>query len=93
MVKLAHDGGLGQEVPPLLVGVASLQGLDGHADLLLAGQLQAPAANLAKLTWRRRRTTWRDAIRAHSKDSMIFWSDTDVGYSSKNKYRIMSDFT
>lgn len=49
MVELAHDAGLGQEIPPLFVGVASLEGLDGHADLSLARHLQAPAAHLAEL--------------------------------------------
>jgi hypothetical protein len=30
MVKLAHDAGLAQEVLPLLLRVAGLQGLDGY---------------------------------------------------------------
>ena len=51
VVELAHDAGLGQEVPPLLVGVAGLQCLDGHADLPLARHLQAAAAHLAELPW------------------------------------------
>lgn len=49
VVELAHDAGLGQEVSPLLVGVAGLQRLDGHADLPLARHLQPAAAHLAKL--------------------------------------------
>ena len=53
MVELAHDAGLGQEVPPLLVGVAGLQRLDGHADLPLARHLQAAAAHLAELPWKK----------------------------------------
>lgn len=53
VVELAHDAGLGQEVPPLLVGVAGLQRLDGHADLPLAGHLQAAAAHLAELPWKK----------------------------------------
>lgn len=48
MVELAHDAGLGQEVPPLLVCIASLQSLYGHADLPLAGHLQASTADLSK---------------------------------------------
>lgn len=39
VVELAHDGCLGQEVPPLLLHVARLQGFDGDVDLPLAGQL------------------------------------------------------
>lgn len=38
MVELAHDGGLPQEVPPLLLTVARLKGLDGHWDLSLPRQ-------------------------------------------------------
>lgn len=53
VVELAHDAGLGQEVPPLLVGVAGLQRLDGHADLPLAGHLQAATAHLAELPWKK----------------------------------------
>lgn len=52
VVELAHDAGLRQEVPPLLVGVAGLQRLDGHADLPLARHLQAAAADLAELPWK-----------------------------------------
>ena len=50
MVKLSHDGRLGQEVPPLLVGVARLQALDGHVDLPLPLETQATAAHLPELT-------------------------------------------
>lgn len=57
MVELAHDAGLGQEVPPLFVGVAGLEGLDGHADLPLARHLQAAAADLAELACNHRFTT------------------------------------
>lgn len=49
MVKLAHDAGFRQEVPPLFVGVASLEGLDGHADLSLARHFQAATADLTEL--------------------------------------------
>lgn len=50
VVKLSHDWRLSEEVPPLLIRVSSFESLDGHADLLLAGQLQTTAAHLAKLT-------------------------------------------
>lgn len=50
MVKLAHDRGLPQEVPPLLLAVARLEGLDGHGDLPLPRQPERAAANLAKLS-------------------------------------------
>ena len=49
MVELSHDGRLPQEVAPLLLGVAGLQGLDGDLDLSLPRQPQRAAANLAKL--------------------------------------------
>lgn len=54
MVKLAHDGRLAQEVPPLSIHVAALQRLDRHGDLLLARRPQAAAAHLTKLTCRAR---------------------------------------
>lgn len=50
VVELAHDAGLRQEVPPLLVSVAGLQSLYGHTDFPLAWHLQAAAANLTKLS-------------------------------------------
>ena len=42
VVELAHDAGLAQEVPPLLLRVARLQRLDGHVDLSLPRQFQPP---------------------------------------------------
>ena len=54
MVELAHDGGLAQKVPALLLGIARLEGLDGHKDLSLARQLQVATAHLTKLPWDRR---------------------------------------
>lgn len=51
MVELAHDGSLGQEVPPLALGVAGLERLDGHHHLPAAGLLEAAAAHLAEFTW------------------------------------------
>lgn len=50
MVKLSHDWRLGEEVPPLFVRVSPFKRFDGHANLLLARQLQAPAAHLSKLS-------------------------------------------
>jgi len=54
MVELAHDAGLAEEVPPLLVGVAGLQGFYGHEHLPFAGQLQVAAAHLPELSCGRR---------------------------------------
>lgn len=53
MVKLAHNGCLRQEVPPLLVHIASLQGLDGDIDLSLSRQFQTALVHLAKFTCRK----------------------------------------
>lgn len=50
VVKLAHDAGLRQEVPPLLLRVARLQCLDGYVDLPLAWQFQTALVHLPKLT-------------------------------------------
>ena len=49
VLELAHDGGLRQEVPPLLVCVAALQGLDGYVVLLSAWNLQPAPTHLPKL--------------------------------------------
>lgn len=51
MVKLPHDGGLRQEVAPLLVRVARLQALDGNVDLPLSLDTQSSAAHLPELSW------------------------------------------
>lgn len=51
VVKLSHDGGLGQEVPPLFVRVSRLQALDGHVDLPLSLNTQPTTANLPKLSY------------------------------------------
>lgn len=51
VVKLAHDRGLGEEVPPLALGVAGFQSLDGHNHLPAPGLLETSAAHLAKFTW------------------------------------------
>lgn len=59
VIKLAHDAGFAQEVPPLLFSVARLQCLDGYQDLSLSRQAQVSAAHLPKLTWRKIRcSTW-----------------------------------
>lgn len=42
VAELAHDGGLAQEVHPLLLRVTHFQGLDGHRHLLLAALQGAP---------------------------------------------------
>ena len=64
MVKLSHDGGLGQEVPPLLVRVTRLQTLDGHVDLPLSLSAQSTTAHLPKLPYkntdRRHESLWTD---------------------------------
>lgn len=48
VVELAHGARLGQEAALLLRRAPSPQGLDGHRQLPLAGQLQAAPADLAK---------------------------------------------
>lgn len=58
MLKLPHDAGLAQKLPTLLIGVACLQGLDGHCVFSLPWRLQASKAHLSKLScqgkgWRR----------------------------------------
>lgn len=53
VVKLAHDGGLTQELPPLPLRVATLQGLDGYAALFLPWSLESPPAHLPKLAFRK----------------------------------------
>lgn len=50
VVELAHDAGLGQEVPPLLVSVAGLQRLDGHTDFPLPRHLEAATTDLTELS-------------------------------------------
>lgn len=53
VVELAHDGGLAQEVPALLLSIARLERLDGYKDLSLAWKLQVATAYLTKLPWDR----------------------------------------
>lgn len=57
VVELAHDGGLGQEVPPLTLGVAGFQRLNGHHHLPATGLLETSAAHLPKFAWIER-TRW-----------------------------------
>lgn len=52
--ELAHDGGLAQEVLPLLFRVAGLQRLDGHGRLLPPRHLEDTAVHLPKLPWGKR---------------------------------------
>lgn len=54
LIKLAHDWRLGQEVPPLPLRVANLQGLDGHRNFFFPNRLQATFVHLPKLAWKRR---------------------------------------
>lgn len=56
VIKLTHDAGFTQEVPPLLLGVAWFQCFNGYQDLSLPRQTQVSTAHLPKLTWRRFRT-------------------------------------
>lgn len=51
VVKLAHDGRLTQEVPPLPLCVASFEGLDGHRHVLLPRHPQPPIADFSRLPW------------------------------------------
>lgn len=51
MVKLAHNRSLRQEVSPLTISVAHLEGLDGYNDFPPSGQLEATAAYLPKLSY------------------------------------------
>lgn len=50
VVKLAHDGCLAQEVPPLAFSVARLQCLNSHQDLSLPRLPEVSTAHLPKLT-------------------------------------------
>lgn len=50
MIELAHDGGFGEEVPPLPLGVAGFQRLYRHNHLPAPGLFEASAAHLAKFT-------------------------------------------
>lgn len=49
VVKLTHDRSFTQEVPPLALGVASLQRFNGHQDLSLPRLTEVSAAYLPKL--------------------------------------------
>lgn len=51
LVKLAHDWGFRQEVPPLSLRVAHLQRLDGHRNFFFPDGFQSAFVHLAKLTW------------------------------------------
>lgn len=65
LVKLAHDWCLGQEVSPLPLRVANLQGLDGHGDFLFPNRLQATFVHLSKLTCRwKAHMKWNENIQS-----------------------------
>lgn len=51
VVELAHGAGFCQEGAFLLVRAACAEGLDGHRQLPLAGELQAAPADFPELTW------------------------------------------
>ncbi len=53
MLELAHDAGLAQEVPPLLLGVTGFQSFNGYWDLSLPWQPQQTTAHLTELTCNR----------------------------------------
>lgn len=55
VLKLAHDAGLTQEVPPLLLGVAHFQGLNGHGRITFPWKLQPAAADLSELACKKQR--------------------------------------
>ena len=55
VLKLAHDAGLAQEFPALLLRVAPFQGLDGHVDFLFPRHLQETPTDFAKLPCRNKR--------------------------------------
>ena len=50
VVELAHDWRLRQKVPPLLLHIARLQGLDGYVYLPFTRQLQTALVHLAEFT-------------------------------------------
>lgn len=51
VLELAHDWGLRQEVPPLLVCVSALEGLNGDIVLLLTWNPQPSPTDLTKFSW------------------------------------------
>lgn len=53
MLELAHDAGLAQEVPPLLLGITGFQSFNGYWDLSLPWQPQQTTAHLTELTCNR----------------------------------------
>lgn len=55
VVELAHDRGLGKEVPPLALSVAGFQCLNRHNHLPATVLLETSTAHLAKFTWIERR--------------------------------------
>lgn len=50
VIKLTHDAGFTQEVPPLLLSVSRLQCFNGYQELSLPRQAQVSAAHLPELT-------------------------------------------
>lgn len=52
VVKLAHDAGLAQKVPPLLVCVSRFEGFYSHADLTLSRHFETAAAHLPEFAFK-----------------------------------------
>lgn len=63
VLELTHDGRLGQEVAPLLLGVAAFERLYGDVVFFFPGHPQPASAHLAKLSCRD--TSTRLATRHH----------------------------
>lgn len=59
VIKLTHDAGFTQEVPPLLLSVARLQRFNSYQDLSFPRKAQVSATHFPKLTCRTiRGCTW-----------------------------------
>jgi len=52
VIELPHDACFSQEISPLFLCVAHLQGFDSHRKLTLSLQLQPPTADFPKFTFR-----------------------------------------
>lgn len=79
MVKLTHDGRFRQEVPPLFLHVARLQGLDGYVNFPLTRQFQAALVHFSELTWGGERTrVSQSGCSVRSKRWSIFHNKTAI---------------
>lgn len=70
VVKLTHDWRFRQEVPPLLLHVACLQGFDGYVYLSLTRQLQTALIHLPKFTLKGNRE--RDTFFRNNNDLYLY---------------------